>query len=360
MDIVKSIELYQEKSSLRRAKLEDFERGERPFLVIQRPPFGNLWANCNTVKYVVENNLNTIEQHLNFDYTDELPYMEPWLGVGIYANAFGCEYLWRDAEAPATHYKYHTLDEVKGISYPDWKKSPVMQMVIDVIDALNEKTGGKLPIALTDTQSPFDTATLIVDATNFMLGCYEDPETATAFLNQVTDLIIEFSKVQAEHIGKEAFAQPGHIMTGRAYERGISVSDDNLSFCSPDFNAQFSLPFNQRLGKAFGGVAIHSCGVWTHTMNILNQFDQVFMIDCAVSKDCDPGTNDPEAVKEALKGKNLIAKVRTGNDFAATLKHVEKLVDPELKLIIDIGYSGEHAQDNYINLTGRLEQLYQL
>lgn len=357
MDINRLLESYQSRVEERSPKLEQFFSGTRPFIVVQRPQTNELWRDCNSVDYVVENNLKAMGRILDFDFTDELPYMEPWVGVGVYANAFGCEYLWRAGEAPATHYKYMTLEEVENIEYPDYRQSPIMRMVIDIIDEMNEKTGGNIPISLTDTQSPFDTATLIVDASNFMIGCYETPEIACRFLNQITDLIIEFSDVQLKHIGNMA-AKPGHIMASCANGRGISLSDDNLSFCAAEFNEQFALPFNQRIGEKFGGVAIHSCGNWAHTMPSLRKFDQVFMLDCALSSDCDPQPCLPGQVRDAVKGSGIIMKARVGNNPEKTISMLEQIADPGVQLIVEIGYSEEKAEQNYLAVNNKLEELY--
>ncbi|HUX02769.1 MAG TPA: uroporphyrinogen decarboxylase family protein [Phycisphaerae bacterium] len=357
MDVNALINRYDRLKARRGPKLKRFVDGEQPFLVIQRPGGSRLWHDCNSVEHVVKNNWETFAANLDFEFTDELPYLEPWIGVGVFANAFGCNYVWREGEAPATHYRYSELAEVAELEQPDWRKSPVMRMVLEVIDAINARSSGRLPISLTDTQSPFDTATLIVDATNFMIGCYDTPELAKRFLGQVTDTIIAFSKVQYEHIGPCAM-RPGHGMYGNPFGRGIALSDDNLSFCDAAFARTFAIAFNQRLGEAFGGVAIHSCGAWPHVMRQLKDFSQVFMIDCALSMDCDPSPCSPAAVRDALKGSGIIVKVRVGNDLPKTLSMLEELADPTLQLVVEIGYSETYAEDHYRTVTEKLGKLY--
>ena len=98
-----------------------------------------------------------------------------------------------------------------------------------------------------------------------------EPEIVAGFLQQITDLIVELSRVQMERIGLELLAQPGHIMPSVVGGPGISVSDDNLAVSSPRINRLFALPLDEQLGEHFGGLAIHSCGVWTHTMSMLRE-----------------------------------------------------------------------------------------
>ena len=352
------IDRFAQRREEREAGLRSFfEGGERKFLVIQRPP-AEMWGACNSLEQITRNNLEYLETHLALDWTDELPYLEPWIGTGAYASAFGCEYKWRDDNAPDVHYRYHRIEEVRGLEYPDYRRSPVLGMVLDCIDGLKEQTLGQIPICLTDTQSPFDTATLILDAAEFMTACLTEEETARLLLQHVTDLIIEFSRVQQERIGLDLVARPGHIMPALAQGRGISLSDDNLSFCSPRFNQQFALPYDRQIADAFGGVALHSCGVWAATMARLKELGGIFILDCAVSPDNDPNPNRAARVRDALKGSGILLKARVGGDIQAALPIIEELFDPSLRLCIEINYQAEQAGENYRRVKAKLEELY--
>ena len=359
MDIEAVVATYRRRVDERQQRLREFMDGKRPFLVIQRPACGPVWTDCSTPEKIAVNNLAALAAWAELEWTDELPYLEPWAGVGIYAAAFGCEYFWRENESPATHYRYHKMSEVRDVAYPDWRKNPIMTLVLDSIDRMNELSGGRLPITLTDTQSPFDTATLIVDSTEFIVGCYEEPDTAKRLLNQITDLIIEFSEEQLRHIGQPNAARPGHIMTSSTFGAGFSVSDDNLSFCSPDFNAEFALPYNYRLAEKFGGIAIHSCGIWAHTMAILERSRGVTAIDCATAIESDPGPNCPAAVRDALRGKGIVTKIRPGNNMEKIISSLAEIVSADIQLIVQIGHDPVRAEQNYRQVTDKLHELYQ-
>ena len=194
MEIQELIDLYQKKREEREKTLLDFLNKKKNFIIRQPLP-GSIWGECNTIETIYDNNIKFFENMLRFDWTDDLPFLEPWIGTGVYATGFGCEYKWRDDNAPDVHYKYHKIEEIKNIEYPDWKKSKVMQMVLDCIDYFKEKTKAMFPISLTDTQSPFDTATLILDAVEFFTACYTHEEIIHKFMNTITDLIIEFSVI---------------------------------------------------------------------------------------------------------------------------------------------------------------------
>jgi hypothetical protein len=364
MDLPEILDLYARRRAEREARLRAFYDSDRPgFLVVQHPlaELLKVFGACNTVEDIYRNNIAYVEEKLKLDWTDDLPFLEPWIGTGVFANAFGCEYHFRDDNAPHVRYRYHKIDELRDIDYPDWRQSPIMSMVLDCIDCFRQRTRDGLPIALTDTQSPFDTATLVLEAAEFFTACYAEPEIVAEFLNKIADLIVEFSEVQRERIGPNLFAQPGHLMPSFVGGPGISISDDNLAVSSPQVNRRFALPMNERLAVHFGGLAIHSCGVWTHTIAMLRDYQNLTAIDCAVGHgrgDHDPNTNPPADVRRVVAGSNLIVKARFDSDLEKALAALDELASPEMRLIAHIGYDPEHAERNYRRVTERLESIY--
>ncbi len=352
MDIEGLIDLYEERRAERLPRLERFWAGEVDYLVIQRPSY-HLWGECNSVEGVCGNNLRHLEAWLSMEWSDELPHMQPWFGTGVYANAFGCEYLWRKGEAPDTHPRYKGIEELRAIEMPDWRKSQVMGMVLDCIDALVEMTGGRVPIACTDTQSPFDTATLVMDTSEFFIACYNEEETAARLMDRIASLIVDFSREQARRIGEGRVARPGHVMPSLTTQGGLMLSDDNLAVSSPFINEKFSLRSNEAIARELGGVGIHSCGVWDHTMRLLKGRG-VMAVDCSVSPFWDPTPMTPEMVGAALGGSGIVVKARCGASREDIARAIKALAGPGHRLILDIprvtqdeaGYARE-AEDNY-------------
>ncbi len=366
-ELSKLRDLYEKRREEREEKLREFYAGKLPYIIIQRPSY-NIWGACNSIDEIYQNNIEQLQSWLAMDWSDELPHMQPWIGTGVYANAFGCDYLWRDHAAPDTHYKYHKLDEIKNIEYPDYRKSPVMGMVLEAIRVLRDRTEDAFPIALTDTQSPCDTATLVLDTVEFFIGCYTEPEIINNLMGMIADLIIEFSNLQMETIGEELVSQPGHVMPSLTRFRGITLSDDNFAVSSPAFNEKFSIPADEKIGDAFGGAAIHSCGTWDHTMEKLKSQDGFMAIDAAISKFWDPNPNEPAAVRDALEGSGVIVKARCSPDKGNFLTELENLVRPGIRLILDIPLMDENgeacsqcqrnAEENYKVATDKLDELY--
>jgi hypothetical protein len=334
MELKELGDLYLRRREEREAVLRRFWAGEASFLIIQRPAY-HLWGECNSVEAVYRNNLRHMESWLSMPWSDELPHLQPWFGTGVYANAFGCEYLWREGEAPDCHVRFHSIEQVRGITTPDWRKSPVMGTVLECIDVLLERTGGRFPIAFTDTQSPFDTSTLVLDTTEFFTACYTEEQTVNELMGAVTSLVIDFSREQARRIGKGRVSQPGHVIPSLPGLGGITLSDDNLAVSSPQVNERVSLRFNQIIAEAMGGVAIHSCGVWDHTMRLLPGRG-VLAVDCSLSPRWDPTPMTPHAVRAALAGTGIIVKARCGGTPEEIESAIAVLGGKDMRVILDI------------------------
>jgi hypothetical protein len=364
MDLSRILDLYARRRDQRETRLREFFANDRPgFLVVQHPleKLLKVFGACNSIEDIYQNNIAYVDHKLQFDWTDDLPFLEPWIGTGVFANAFGCEYHFRDDNAPHVRYRCHKIEEVRDIEYPDYRKSPIMSMVLDCIDCFRERTRDSLPISLTDTQSAFDTATLILDAAELFTACYTEPEIVTGFLQKINNLIVEFSEVQMQRIGPELLARPGHLMPSLVGGPGISISDDNLAVSSPRINRQFALPLDEQLAVQFGGIAIHSCGVWSHTIAMLRDFKQMTAVECAVGHgrgDHDPNTNPPADVRKAAADSPLIVKARFDTDIDKALAALDELASPNMRLIAHIGYVAEHAEQNYRRVTEKLEQIY--
>jgi hypothetical protein len=155
--------------------------------------------------------------------------------------------------------------------------------------------------------------------------------------------------------------QPGHMMPSIVGGTGISISDDKLAVSSPQVNRRLALPMNAQLAAQFDGLAIHSCGVWAHTMAMLSEFPKITAIECAVAHgrhDSEPNPNPPAAVRQAIVDSSIIVKARLPTDFEQAMAALDDLAAPHLRLVVEIGYSAEHVERNYRCITEKLEKIY--
>lgn len=232
--------------------------------------------------------------------SDWVPFLEPWHGVGIYADAFGAKTSWPENDYPWTEPPLSGIGQVHGLTLPAAGQSPLMEKVLETIRFFRREAGGGMPISLTDTQSPMNTASLIVPTDELLAACYTDPDAVHHLLGLVTDLVISFSRMQAELIG-EAIALPGHLFPAGAAS-GISVSDDNACMVSPDVYRAFFVPYLGRISRAFGGLYLHACGNFAHNLGAMLEIEGLRGINMHIG----PGDMDPRAAAGALAGRCVL------------------------------------------------------
>lgn len=306
---------------------------DSPFPAIVSQPDSSFWTGkCKYKESSLESQLEYFTKAMETDSDLAFTFLIPWYGVGVYAAAFGCRYQFSGNESPQTHPIYFQANKVVDIRPPDIKSCEVMVHVLDMIDYFKKSVSDYIDISLTDTQSPNDTASLILDPCEFFAVSAENPECLNSFLNAITNTIIDFSDMQLERIGQQA-TRPGHIMISSPTCSGISVSDDNMSFLSPKSYEETSFVYNQRLSDYFGGISIHTCGNAKQNLSKLASTNNLFMVDLALGKKVDPTPNNQEDVIKAFSGSDTIVKVKVGVD---ELERIRNLVSSDIRLIIEL------------------------
>ena len=80
-DIEFLLDAYERQRERRERRLRHFwESSEGCFLIVQHP-YKNVFSSCNSVQKVVDNNLEYLDAMLQLEWTDDLFYLEPWVGT---------------------------------------------------------------------------------------------------------------------------------------------------------------------------------------------------------------------------------------------------------------------------------------
>ena len=248
---------------------------------------------------MLEHQLYNIERTRELG-SDWLPFLEPWHGVGIYADAFGAATSWPEDDYPWTGPRLTDIRQVYALKAPAAGDSPLMEKVLETIRFFLREAGREIPISLTDTQSPMNTASMIVPTDELLAACYADPEAVQHLLGQITDLIISFSRLQLELIGERA-ALPGHLFPAGA-RRGISVSDDNACMVSPQIYRAFFVPHLSRISRAFGGLYLHACGNFLQNLEAMLEIEGLLGLNLHIG----PGDMEAAAAAKILGGRCLL------------------------------------------------------
>jgi len=303
--------------------------------------------------------LENITKMLAVD-TDWVPYLEPWHGVGVYAEAFGCPFEWREGEPPWTHPIVQTVEDLKRLRKPSMVTAAMLNFVCETVEYFDRETRGEIPIALTDTQSPLDSATLICDTTFFFMACHEHPDEIKTLMQWITDLMIESGRAQQARARVQA--KPGHIMWSPVDGAGMSISEDNLVTFGPDFYREFAQPYSEQLAAAFGDLAVHSCGSWKQNFAVLADTPGIVMCDLAAYPAGDPNPNKIEDVIEGFAGRKVLVQIRTDPDTTdpeGMCAWVDRLRGPGFPMVIQMPFNEDPAiaNRNYAALRKKLDGL---
>ena len=280
----------------------------------------------------------TIKMGLHCDYT--YSFLEPWCGVGVYANAFGAKLHYFDHSAVQTTPAYFDVDDVKNVPEPSIKDCELMQAALDYIRYFREQTHDQLPICLTDTQSPNDTASLILDPVELFMASIEDPDCLDDFLMKITNVIGDFTEMQMEAIGP-VYQGPGHQFPSDSTIGCVSMSDDNLAVVSPASWVNSARKYNDILAKRFNGIALHSCGVFSYSMKELAASEGLDMLNFKIS-DFEP--NDSQLLADTFGGTGTVLHpiIFPGDPYERLLP----LLRDDVKIVINLATTGTVEEKN--------------
>ncbi len=192
--------------------------------------------------------------------TDYVPFLDPFEGVTIMAEAFGCKVEYpRDNDPAVSAPIIRNPEDVYDIKKPGMD-NPVYQRVFETLKYWQEKTGHMIPLGNTDPQSPLDVASLIWKTDDFLMACYTNKKEVHYLMDLITDAFIEFYSAQHDMIRNSAY--PVHTFPLVNSGDGIAVSDDQVVLMTPVLYREFGVPSLEKISEAFGGLYYHSCGDW--------------------------------------------------------------------------------------------------
>jgi len=269
---------------------------------------------------------------------DWLPYLEPWHGIGVFAEAFGCPFLWSETDAPWTRTIISDIEGLRRLEKPDIGKSEMLRMVLDTTEYFNEQTRGEIHIAPTDTQGPLSTMSLVCDVTWMLMEAWDYPEDFHRALGMITDLIIEFTIMQQSLCARPT--APGHTMWSPDSFNGVSLSDDMLAMVGADFYREFGLPYDRKIAQALGGVGIHSCGRWAQNFSVVQEIENITMVDLAISRVYDPDPNLPASIVNGFSGTSVPVQVRCDPRDSAL---IDELLASDVRTILSFWWDEDPA-----------------
>ncbi len=242
------IDEYCEYESLLLDRCRKFWEGNSGVLVYRRFRVPEVFSyGCRDMKRSLELQLAALKESMK--YKADIPnFLEPWYGIGTVASAFGADYIWNEGQAPATKTVFASIKDALNYEYRPVESTSIGKHVLDIIEYFLDNTKGKLPMSLSDVQSPLNIASYLVNFNTLFLDMYDDPEGYMKLQSIITDLLIEFNKKQAQIIG-DALAAPGHGFASSREFSGIGLSDDNSIMISNSMYEEYQVPYMEKIGQ---------------------------------------------------------------------------------------------------------------
>lgn len=290
---------------------------------------GVFYDKCRDWKESLELQLGVLEKSLEYQ-ADLANFLEPWYGIGYIAGCFGGKYEFLEGQAPAVRPVFHSTEELLAAAPEKIENTPAGKHILEMTEYFMDKTKGKLPVSLTDVQSPINMLSYLLPITDLFMEVYDDPDGVKEAAMLSAKLLAEFLNKQRMIIG-DALAAPGHGFASSRLFRGIGLSDDNSIMIAEEDYKELFQPADEWLGEQFGGTVFHSCGNWEQKISMVKQMNGIFMADGAFTIQTDPSPNTPDVFAEKFAGSGIILNARAvgaeaGNTFERLYRKGMKLI----------------------------------
>ncbi|MEG1884368.1 MAG: hypothetical protein RR224_11730, partial [Clostridia bacterium] len=201
------------------------------------------------------------------------------------------------------------------------------------IEYFLDQTKGKLPMSLSDVQSPLNIISEIMPATSLFVAMLDDPELYGELSARAGKLMKAYLLKQKALIG-DALVYPGHGFASSNKLRGLGASDDTSIMISNALFDEMETPVLADMCEPFGGTSYHSCGNWAGKIPSVLKIPNLVSADGAFTSETDPAPNEPSVFSEAFAGTGKILNARAVGNVERVVKTVKQLWRPGMKLII--------------------------
>ncbi len=184
-----------------------------------------------------------------------------FMDLSVEAECFGATVVVSDDEVPTVKGRMiNDMDEAEALEVPTIGSGRT-QLYIDAIGMATEAIQDR-PV-LAGMIGPFSLAARLLDVSEIMMDCYDDPDMVHTVLEKVTAFLIEYAG---------AYKQAG--------ANGIVMAEPVAGLLSPLLEEEFSSPYVKRIVDAVQDdhfiVIYHNCGD-----NVPKMLDSIMTTGCA-------------------------------------------------------------------------------
>ena len=180
------------------------------------------------------------------------------MDLSVEAEAFGAEVIYSEDDVPTIHGALiENEQEAEALIVPQVGAGRTGECVKGIKEAKELITDRPLFAGII---GPYSLAGRLLDMTEIMILCYEEPEMVEMVLEKVTEFLIEYAK---------AFKEAG--------ADGIMMAEPAAGLLSPNLMEEFSTPYVQKVRAAVEDdnflFVYHNCGNITSILNKVNEVD---------------------------------------------------------------------------------------
>ncbi len=287
---------------------------------------------CKDMKRSLELQLGALEKSMLFK-ADVPNFLEPWYGIGTVASAYGGDYLWHEGNAPTLKSRFSSIDEILALEPIEIAQTNIGRHTLNMIEYFMDQTKGRVPISLTDTQSPLNMIGHLYPLDQFFMDMLMEPEKVRQLFDRLANLSICFNQEQVKLIAN-SLASPGHGFASTTKWQGLGMSDDNAVMISPDQYLKMAAPSVEKICNPLGGPVFHSCGDWSGSVEAVLQMKGLKMADGAFSPETDPGATNNLEVCHRFANTGIVLNARVVGDLETIREQVSRLWVPGMKLVV--------------------------
>ena len=158
------------------------------------------------------------------------------------------------------------------------------------------RTGGRIPVYMTDIQGPFSCAAQMWGIQDFLTDLHEYSNEIHYLLSLCTDAIIKYFHAMYKSVDGNMIPIHCHPVIWVPKDCGVAASDDFFDVVSENTAKEFSVPYLEKIGTEFGGITVHTCGSMNHLVHLMNKMKTLKAVNFGVSEtdlvkyasECDP------------------------------------------------------------------------
>lgn len=182
------------------------------------------------------------------------------MDLSVEAEAFGSAVHYSEDDVPTIHEALiHDEDEADALEVPEVGAARTGECVKGIKLACEMITDRPV---LAGIIGPYSLAGRLLDMTEIMILCYEEPEMVETVLEKVTEFLIKYAK---------AFKEAG--------ANGIAMAEPAAGLLSPNLIKEFSTPYVKKIREAVEDenfiVMYHNCGNIEPLMDSIKDIDAV-------------------------------------------------------------------------------------